>query len=250
MDTHWHWIGGAPARFSLQRTANLADLSKKIAKLYKFPETAICPVRSGPAFCRLSGVEVGCGLSICDPLSRFGEQGPVEFVDMADRLEGFEHRLADQPPAAGIAMADGIPEAHRGPDLRVMPFRHAENRVEAHPPKRHALPEEQLRILCHFVQPAGPVVSNVARLRDHDLAAIAPPHGAHEIAERPAARVTVGEGRDRAVCPGCDAPLPLIGPIVVDADDIQVRATAAEFRQQSPAQHVPALEDEALVEVT
>src|SRR5215204_2879146 len=133
MDTHWHWIGGAPARFSLQRTVNLAALSKKSRNC----TNSLRPLfaLSGPAFCRLSGVEVGCGLSLCDPLSRFGEQGPVEFVDMADRLEGFEHRLADQPPAAGIAMADGIPEAHRGPDLRVMPFRHAENRVEAHPPK-------------------------------------------------------------------------------------------------------------------
>jgi len=33
--------------------------------------------------------------------------------------------------------------------------------------------------------------------------------------------------------------LPLVRPVVVDADDIQMLAAAAQFREDAPAKHVP-----------
>ena len=88
----------------------------------------------------------------------------------------------------------------------------------------------------------------MARFRDDDLAAVALPHGPDEGAQGQPPRIVVGQRRDAPVDQR-DAPLPLVGPVVVDADDIEVLAAAAELRHEPAAQHVPALEDEALVEV-
>src|SRR5690606_7895444 len=83
-----------------------------------------------------------------------------------------------------------------------------------------------------------------------DLAAGACPHGAHDVAQRLPRRILVRTPRAEPVLARSPAQLTLVGPVIVDADHIEMGAAAAEFGQEAAAQHVPALEDQALVEVT
>ena len=44
-------------------------------------------------------------------------------------------------------------------------------------------------------------------------------------------------------------PLPLVRPVVVHADNIEMPRTTTEFRKKPSAKHIPGLKDEALVEI-
>jgi hypothetical protein len=146
-------------------------------------------------------------------------------------------------------MGDRIPQAHGCPDFRGVPLGHSEDRVEADARQWHAFPKQELALPRHLEQPLAALLADMGSFGDHHFTAVASPNGAHELGERQAAGVIVGERRDAAIGERRNAPLPLIGPIVVYPHDIEMGARTAEFRESVACQDVPSLEDEALVEI-
>src|SRR3954468_3648050 len=120
--------------------------------------------------------------------------------------------------------------------------------MDADAAQRHALEQQGLRLHGDLAEPGAAPVADMARLADDDLAPVALEDRAHEVAQRQAAPVVLGKRRDLAVDER-DAPLPLVRPIIVYADDIEVIARAAELGHEPAREHVPGLEDEPLVEV-
>ena len=82
---------------------------------------------------------------------------------------------------------------------------------------------------------------------NHQIAAVAGCYVAHEIRELHASGIILGEGWHFAACKRLDAPLPLVSPIIIDADDIEMCARTAKFRKEPPAEHVPGLEHQPVL---
>src|SRR5581483_10643664 len=115
-------------------------------------------------------------------------------------------------------------------------------RIEADAAELHAFFDELLGHLRQLVHPRAAHLGPLARLRDDDVGAVTLPSAPNELAERKAPRIIVRERRPLA------AELPLIRPVVVDADDVERLRASAELRLEAAAHEIPELRDGVLVE--
>ena len=88
-----------------------------------------------------------------------------------------------------------------------------------------------------FAHPVRAAHAGMAGFRNDQRALIAPAHGIEQLRQRGAARI-VELPAQRPL----RAEFPLVAPVIIDADDIEVARTAAEFRARAAAQHVPRFE--------
>jgi hypothetical protein len=178
----------------------------------------------------------------------YSEHPAMKFVYVAHITERFEHGLADQTCPAGLLTARGVPQAHWRPDIGIVPFGHAEDGIETHASQRHAFEQQRFGFPRDLAQPRAALVADMTGFVDNDLAAIALPYGSNEMAQRQTAMIIVRERRNGSVHER-DTSFPLVCPVAVVPDDAEVLTTAPGFRQKSPAEHVPGLEDKTFVEV-
>src|SRR5436189_221361 len=71
---------------------------------------------------------------------------------------------------------------------------------------------------------------------------VALPHSSQQTAERNPARILITHRRVLR------AEFPLVGPVVVHANNVEVGWTASEFWSESARQHVPSFKDAGVVE--
>jgi hypothetical protein len=89
----------------------------------------------------------------------------------------------------------------------------------------------------------------MARFRYHPLPPITPPHISYQRVERRATRILVGERMEDAVGIRRPLKLPLIGPVVIDPNNIEMAGTSASLRQKPSTQHIPRLKDQPFIEM-
>src|SRR5215207_3957702 len=152
----------------------------------------------------------------------------LEELDLPLELLG--ERLVQLP----VALPVGIPPETAAAVAVVVPARIVENRIQADPLDRHALPPRLPHLLGEPAQPAGARLVLGAGLGHHQRPAVTLPGLAQDRPERTVA----------GIVPRQRGPVedPLVVRVVVDPDDVEVPLVAAELRPELARDHVPGLE--------
>ena len=132
-------------------------------------------------------------------------------------LQRGHHRCTGRAPQ-DVLLALQVPQTHARPLVARVPFRHAENRIQANTADRHAFGQEPFGHHRQFVNPGRPGIAERTRLGNDDLATVTAPRLPDEFGEWDPSWVIVGQRH------AFEAELPLIGPVVVQADDIEMIA--------------------------
>src|SRR5688500_17203395 len=114
-----------------------------------------------------------------------------------------------------------------------MPVRHTDDRVDADSVELHAFIHRFGALRCDPSQLYRPVLIDRRGLRNDHWAVIAPVYRLKQVAEWYAPWVVYREHISRLLL------FPLVHPVIVYADDVQVVRTSPQLRRQGSVEHVP-----------
>src|SRR5579862_112261 len=171
-----------PRRASCSMLSNplhAIEVSRSTPRSFKCPKAVwkhACPSREWVLTRSTASREFRVDEDMLEHTRRAGHDSPHR-LQCQSLQAGLSPRQGIQCRSTGNALqADArgleVPQSHAGPYIPLVPFGHAENRVETHSTQRDPLVQHARDFLGEGVDPAGPTIPDVGSLGKDHLASV------------------------------------------------------------------------------